>query len=185
MSYIRMGQQGFYLNIPEGSNYYLYGNGDDIDGWDYDQFAGVLSECIPYVSEDDEEAKKMRAALKEEFGGITRDYKGGVAPPEKAEIFLQVLDRRTHVMEVDDDLVDRFEEWVESRGPYMVECENCGKEFRPYIRDGGDYYCDEGECSIAFDAAIYDISCEQAAELQEIDDMDKWEEKFKEFTGKE
>lgn len=181
MSYIRFGQEGRYVDIPEGSQYYLYGNGNDINGWEYEEFAGILSECIPFVCEDDEEAADMRKALREKFGGIDGDYSGSVAEPETAEIMLQVLDSRTDVIEVDDDLIERFEEWVESNGPYTVECDNCGDPIRPYLDMDGKHFCSKKECEIAMDAEMLGISFEEAEELDQIDDPEEYNERAEEL----
>lgn len=122
MSYIRYTQEGSYIDIPGGSVHYLYGNGRDIDGWEYEEFAGILNEPAVVAAGSFEEYCDFHNALCEQFGAVdsTVDPIVGVRRPEKAEVFCRVIDRRTDVIDLTDDHLERLRGWVDEGGPYKL-----------------------------------------------------------------
>lgn len=183
MSFIRMTQEGRYVDIPDGSTHYLFDNGNDIGGWSYGQFAAVIGTLVDELPSDHD---GIKAAFEGYFGGWNEDYRGGVAPPERAEIFCQCVDRRFEEVELTDDLHAEVREWMEDNGPYLRECEYCGKEFRPALDTGEPYHCHDDECEKQAWADSMDITVEQLEVLNRLQDEDRqeeWAERYEEMKA--
>lgn len=166
MSYIRMGQAGEYIDIPEGSQYYLYGNGRTIGGWTYEEFAGVVLDEIEDLIEDDEYREAIIDAFREEFTGIDRDFTGGIAPPERAEIFCQVVDARADDVELRDDLHKKLQAKM---GASFSECPYCGDEVRSDTRMADDPICDATECEDRLWADAFEVSYDDYVEIKDLE----------------
>lgn len=127
MSYIRYGQRGSYVDIPNGSSHYIYHNGETINGWSEAEFAAligsVVNELPPLDGEDPSIRQSdayIKAAFEEHFGGWDTDYigwdeqfDGGIPRPERGEIFCQCVDSRIAATELTDELLDAVQRWVE------------------------------------------------------------------------
>lgn len=142
-----MGQDGSYVDIPGGSTVYLYYNGTDIEGWTKQQFCAILWD---YVEENVDlpaglEKQTLFEAFTDYFGGIEREYQGGVPDPECAEIVAQCIDSRFERVELTDLLHDAIRDSFEA-DDWLFNCEYCGTEFRPYFRME-PYVCSDDDCS--------------------------------------
>lgn len=157
MSYIRMSQEGQYVDIPKGSKYYLYDNGRNIEGWSYGEFGALIGQVADEIDIGEDEATSIKAGFRAHFEGWDEDYDGGVSPPERGEIFCQCVDSRIEGLELTDSLQSAVQEWVESHD-VLKECEYCGDEFRPYIDTGGTYVCSKDECGTAHSADTYNVT---------------------------
>lgn len=172
MSFIRQTQDGSYVDIPFGSQYYLYDNGIDIGGWTYEEFAGVVIEALDEVDTteiSDAYQFEIKCGFEEYFGGIDHGYRGGVEQPERAEIFCQCVDRRFDDVVLKDELHEMVQDSFD-RDDYVFECENCGNELRPYIRDGEPYYCNDEECTIESRAESWGVEPSVVRKLNELND---------------
>lgn len=165
MSYLRMGQEGTYVDIPGGSKYYLYGNGDDIGGWTYEEFAGAVLHEIEDLIEDDEYREDILGAFRSEFGGIDRTYDGGIAPPERGEIFCQVVDSRSDDVELRDDLHERIQAEMT---PKYSECPMCGDDVRSDYRLTDTPLCGEEECEDRKWAEAFEIDYEDYVSIKDL-----------------
>jgi hypothetical protein len=166
MSYIRASQDGTYVDIPHGSNYYLYSDGSDIGGWSHEEFAGVVWDAtqeIDLTQFDDEYLHEILDGFTSYFGGVEHDYTGGVAQPERAEIFCQCVDSRIDDVELTDELQTAMQDSF-SESDFVEECEYCGAEFRPYI-SGEPYICNDDGCMNQHKADMYNVDVETIEEL--------------------
>lgn len=167
MSYIRHGQEGQYVDIPHGSMYYLYGNGDDISGWSYQQFAGIILEVLDEI--DVENEREIRVAFSNHFGGVDDEYDGGIAFPEKAEIFCQCVDSRIDPLELTDDLQEAVQEAVDPMD-HVRQCDICGDEYRSMFvgHEWQGSTCMEDECH---DQWLVDEGIMTWEEIEELEEM--------------
>lgn len=165
MSYIRYTQEGTYVDIPGGSDYYLYGNGNDIEGWSYEEFAGVILHEIEDCIEDEDYREDVLDAFREEFGGIDRDFQGGVARPERAEVFCQVIDRRVDGIELRPDLHRRLRQEMTAE---FGECPYCGTDVRSDTLFTEDPVCADDECEDRLWAEVFEIEYEDYVEIKDL-----------------
>ena len=176
MSYIRMGQEGQYVDIPGGSNYYLYNDGEEIGGWSHEEFAALIGGVVDEIGTEGATGGRIKQHFANHFGGWDSNYSGGVQPPERGEIFCQCVDKRIDEVELTDDLHEAVEEWVDEFDA-LRECEYCGDEFRPYLYVEGDrYVCSSDECEEKDEAERLGVSIETLREAREFDDfVDEWD----------
>lgn len=173
MAFIRMGQEGSYVDIPYGSVQYLYDNGEDIEGWSDEQFAGVVIEALDGVDADRFDKSylfEIKCGFEEYFGGIDHEYSGGVPQPERAEIFCQCVDSRFDGVELTDEMCEAMQDSFD-RNDYVFDCAHCGEEFRPYLRTGEPYYCTDDECGQYGLASSWDVDVSVIRELDDIIDQ--------------
>jgi len=149
-----MAQDGNYVDIPGGSQCYIYGNGRDINGWSEAEFAALIGEVAHLVSIDGDTAYNIEHHFSKHFGGWDETYEGSIPAPERGEIFCQCIDRRIEGVELTDEIQHAVQEWVESHN-VLTECDYCGEEFRPYL-DSADCCTDE-ECEIKEEADMYNV----------------------------
>lgn len=150
MSFVRMGQDGQYVDIPEGSMYYLYGDGENIGGWSYGQFAALIGSTIDEIRPEEDGTYgggngNVKNKFANHFDGWDEDYRGGIAPPERAEIFCQCVDSRIDGLTLSDELQEAAQEWAEEADDTLQECEYCGEEFRSKFDSNS---CYDGECGM-------------------------------------
>lgn len=160
MSFIRMGQEGSYVDIPHGSQCYLYGDGETVSGWSYEEFAAVVFDTLyeaPIVLSP-EYWIDICGGIEEELGVEHMDfeYEGGVPQPERAEIFCQFVDRRIDGVELTDELHEAMQDSFDP-DDYVSECEYCGAEFRPL---GDGTVCNDDECRKQSEADMYNVDVE-------------------------
>lgn len=159
MAYIRMNQEGEYIDIPYGSNEYIYDNGRDIGGWSYGQFAALIGQVADEVDIHEIYRTDIKAAFRRHFEGWDPDYSGGLNPPERGEIFCQCVDSRISGRELTDGLHEAVKEWAEEDFDALRECEYCGTEIRPHFyNDDTAYVCNDEECEILSEADSYGVS---------------------------
>jgi hypothetical protein len=180
MSYIRMGQSGTYVDIPYGSQHYIYGDGETISGWTEPEFAAVVFDALDEADVDED--GEIRDAFADHFGGIDEDYIGGIAQPERAEIFCQCVDSRIEGVELVDGLLEAMQDSFD-RDDYIEECEYCGTEFRPFIRSE-PYVCSDDECDTKWKADRWNVDAETVRESNRLIDDGK-EEEYKEHWDAE
>jgi len=168
-----MNQEGSYVTIPGGSNYYLYGNGEDINGWTYPQFAAVIGSVIDELPEEafgEQSREEIHEGFSTYFGGWNAEYRGGISTPERAEIFCQCVDRRIESLELTNELQYYVQEWADDFEA-MRECDFCGNEIRPYIyNEDSDYVCDSSECETKHQAEQYGITLKESRRAERIED---------------
>lgn len=196
MSYIRMGQEGSYVDIPGGSKYYLYYNGTDIEGWTKAEFAGIL---FDYIEErlsaqlTAGEVDYLEEKLIEYFGGIDTDYRGGVAPPECAEIIGQCIDNRFDGTDLSPEIQTMLQESFD-RDEVLRECEYCGTKFRPYLLiEETEYVCDDDDCAFEAERNRLGLTAYELREYKQLEEAHwsgdlPWErvtEYLSEHTSKE
>jgi len=171
MSFIRQTQEGSYVDIPGGSNYYIFGNGEDISGWSHAEFAALIGGVVEELS-DDAFVEQSRAAIREgftdHFGGWNAEYDGGITPPERAEIFCQCVDRRIDALELTADLHRAVRNWA-AEFDALRECKYCGDEFRPYLYTE-PYVCQSDECDLKQEADRWGLTVEDARRSRQIMD---------------
>jgi len=156
MSYIRYGQEGRYIDIPEGSQSYIHDNGTDISGWSYAEFAALIGSVVDEISYDNSGA--IKTAFRQYFGGWDADYNGKIEPPERAEIFCQCVDARIDGVELTDSLQEQVQNWADEYDA-LRECQYCEKEFRPKLFVGeGDFTCEKEECGKKHTADMWDVT---------------------------
>jgi len=99
MSFIRYTSEGQYIDIPCGSDHYIYHNGNTINGWTEGEFAAliveVLEECnwVQERTEFNQSYGYIKQQFEEYFDTLDYEYRGGISPPERAEIFCRCVDR--------------------------------------------------------------------------------------------
>ena len=171
-----MTQSGQYVDIPGGSNYYIYDNGEDIGEWSYGEFAVLVAGVSDEISVGDVTASRIKQHFANHFGGWDTTYSGGIQPPERGEIFCQCVDKRIDGVELTDDLHEAVKEWVDEFDG-MRECEYCGTEFRPYLYvDSDRYVCTSDECEEKDEAERLGVSIETLREAREFDEFaDEWD----------
>lgn len=182
MSFIRAGQEGTYVEIPGGSNYYLYDNGNDIEGWSYGEFAaliGGVADELPDAAFSDQSREEVKSAFEEYFGGWDEEYRGGITPPERGEIFCQCVNSRIEDTELTEDLHRHVREWADEF-EVMRKCDYCGEEFRPVLyTEKTPWVCPADDCGIAFDAEMYGTSFEDTRRadviMYEVGHDEGWE----------
>lgn len=168
-----MGSAGQYIDIPGNSQYYIYDDGDTIDGWSYGEFAALISKVVDEIDWDGGErfstADHVKQAFADHFGGVwDDDYRGGIAPPERGEIFCQCVDGRIDSLELTDDLQEAVQEWVDDFDA-LRECDHCGNSFRPYIYNEDTVYrCSSRECRLIDNAEMNGLTPEQQKELEDL-----------------
>jgi hypothetical protein len=162
MSFIRMSQEGTYVDIPEGSMCYLYGDGNSISGWSYEEFAAVVFDALDEapIEPGSEYWTEIADGIEDELDvdNMDPDYRGGVPQPERAEIFCQFVDRRIDSTELSDELHEAMKDSFD-RDEYIEQCEYCGEEFRPYLA-GETHVCTDEECEKKHEADIYNVDVE-------------------------
>jgi hypothetical protein len=167
MSYIRHGQSGEYVDIPGGSNYYIYDNGSDIEGWSYGEFAALIGGVADEIDISEDEATAIKASFRAHFEGWEPDYEGGVQPPERGEIFCQCIESRISSLTLTAELKQAVQEWVEDFDA-LRECEYCGEELRPHLYiDDTPYVCSDDECELRNEAERYGLSLSEMREANE------------------
>lgn len=172
MSYIRINQDGQYVDIHGGSNCYIYDNGDNISGWSYAEFAALIGSVIREI--DHQSSQEIEKSFTEHFGGWDETYDGGIPQPERAEIFCQCVNSRISNCTLTDSLHESVKEWVD-QADIIKECKYCDEEFRPRIYDG-PYICNKDECNLRADADTYEITPEQMKEAKSKESFDEqWE----------
>lgn len=156
MSYIRYGQEGRYIDIPEGSQSYIYDNGTDISGWSYAEFAALIGSVVDEI--DYQTFGAIKTAFSHYFGGWDADYNGEIEPPERGEIFCQCVDKRIDGVELTDSLQAEVQNWVDEYDA-LRECQYCEEKFRPNLLVGQeDFICDRDECLKKSDADRWDVT---------------------------
>jgi hypothetical protein len=150
MSFIRMGQEGKYVNIPNGSQYYLYQNykTGKVEGQGIEKFGATIGSLVDELDISSERKEEIKGGFEEHFGW-DEDYRFKPYRPERAEIFCQCLNNRIDSLELEPDIHRRVKSWVNEK-EYLTECENCGKNIRKTGFDKKSYCCDD-ECREAFD----------------------------------
>jgi hypothetical protein len=186
-----MGQDGQYVDIPEGSHYYIYGNGETINGWSDAQFAALIGGVVDEIDWDGRiVASYIKQQFSDHFGGWNDQYRGGIAPPERGEIFCQCVDSRIDGLELTEELHTAVEEWVDAFDAYR-ECEYCGEAFRSafYIEET-TYLCDSDECEIEHTAETFGLTIDEAKTFEQSEEFDtftdRWDwmkERADEFSG--
>lgn len=157
MSYIRQSQDGTYVEIPGGSNYYIYGNGEDISGWSHAEFAALIGSTVYELGLSEVIERDVREDFAEHFGGWDATYSGGITPPERAEIFCQCVDRRIDGLTLTEEIQSAAWEYADSFEVFR-ECEYCGEEFRPMIYDEEtSYVCNDDDCRDRKRADSYEV----------------------------
>lgn len=180
MSYIRPGSSGQYVDIPNGSNYYIYGNGNDISGWSYGQFAALIGGVVDEIDWSGGDRFSTEDHIKQyftdHFGGWESDYRGGITPPERAEIFCQCVDKRIDGIELSDSLQEAVQEWA-NEFDALRNCEYCGDEIRPAIyNDDTRYVCNSDECELKSEAERYDMTVAEMRKARSFEDFDdEWD----------
>lgn len=105
------------MDIPGGSSYYLYDNGRDIGGWSHGEFAALIGSVVDEIDWGEHDDPITRELIKGEFedyfGGWDNDYRGGIAPPERGEIFCQCVDKRIDELHLSESLHQAVENWVD------------------------------------------------------------------------
>jgi hypothetical protein len=171
MSYIRHNQSGKYVDIPHGSNCYIYDSGRDISGWSHGEFAALIGEVVDEIDLPEAEAAEIKRGFRDHFDGWDPDYRDGINPPERGEIFCQCVDSRIESLCLSDELRDSVQEWV-SNFDALRECDHCGEELRPYIYRE-PYVCGSDECDIKNEADMLGLTVEQARKAETFDDFDE------------
>jgi hypothetical protein len=157
MSYLRYSQDGQYIDIPSGSNYYIYDNGETIDGWSYEEFAALIGSVVDEIAIHQTHKTDIKAAFQQYFGGWDSDYRGSIAPPERAEIFCQCVDSRIDNLELSDNLHKAVQDWADEFDAFE-ECTYCGDEFRPLISGLEENpTCGKELCDMKKEAELYDV----------------------------
>lgn len=176
MSYIRYGQDGQYVDIPDGSKTYIYDNGSDISGWSYEQFAALIGQVAYKIDIENSKATTIKNEFRKHFNGWNPDYKGGIFPPERAEIFCQCVDSRIDRLTLTNQLQEKAQQWA-NEFDAMRECEYCGTMIRPqHYNNTTKYVCEQKHCELRAEAEKYGLTLEQAIEANNFDDLhDKWE----------
>lgn len=169
MSFIRWAHEGTYVPIPRGSDMYIYGNGHNINGWSYGEFAGMLYATawestdhewtlrdirkglitwsyqmyygIAYQGEDDDRPSYGEHLY--EFEGAFRNH--SPTSPEWGEMLCQVLDKRTKQTCLTSDFHREVRRTCKAE---FGECRYCGEKIRTDNRIGEPpYVCSDEECS--------------------------------------
>lgn len=173
VSFIRQTQEGSYVDIPGGSNYYIYGNGEDISGWSHGEFAALIGGIVdelPDGTVSQQARAEIREAFANHFGGWDEEYDGGITPPERAEIFCQCVDSRIEGLTLCDALHEAVREWADEFDA-LRECEYCGDEFRPYLyTEDTPYVCTNDECKLKREADLYGLTVEEERRARRIRD---------------
>jgi len=117
-----MSQDGKYVDIPGGSQCYIYGNGRDINGWSEAEFAALVGEVAHLVRIDGDTAYNIEHHFRKHFDGWDETYEGSIRAPERAEIFCQCVDVRIEGVELTDEIQQAVQEWVEGHD-VLTECE--------------------------------------------------------------
>lgn len=163
MSYIRAGRSGQYVNIPGGSNYYLYGDGETIGGWSYGEFAAYIAATIEEAgwtptNDEDPSIAAIQSGFENYFDGFDTDTDMSIMPPERAEIFCQCVDFRIDELALTDSLHESMKEYADSFDAAR-ECAYCGEEFYPsFYNDSTEYCCRDDECNLEQKADRYDTT---------------------------
>jgi hypothetical protein len=148
MSYLRIGQEGQYVDIPRGSTEYIYGNGTDINGWLPAEFAALIGQVADEIDIEENEAVAIKAGFRAHFEGWKPDYRGGIDPPERAEIFCQCVDSRIESLKLTDELQEAVQDWAQEFDA-LRECKYCDTEIRSTLyNDETRYVCDSEECNL-------------------------------------
>lgn len=116
MSYLRLGQQGYYVDLgPNGSDYYLYNSGTDIIGlgrsWTHEQWAAMIGRVIDEISYTS--SQPIKAEFESYYDGWDTNY-NTIDLPESCEIFCQCVDRRIDTLELTDDLHTAVQQHVQN-----------------------------------------------------------------------
>lgn len=171
-----MGQEGSYVDIPNGSNYYIKGNGKDVGGLTYEQFAALIGSVVDEIEWGATEGEyggacgNIKHKFAEHFGGWDSDYNGCITPPERGEIFCQCVDRRIESLELTENLQNSVKEWV-NKFDSMRECVYCGNDFRPKIyNDETKYICSKDKCGYKHDAEIYGVEIQTIRQAEILGD---------------
>ncbi len=173
MSYIRASSEGQYVDIPCGSNYYIYDNGDTISGWSYGEFAALIGQVADEIDISDEEGVAIKAGFRAHFEGWEPEYRGSIAPPERGEIFCQCVDSRIESLQLTDDLHEAVREWVDAHDAVRT-CDYCDERLRPKIcNDGTPYCCYDDVCQEKHKADLYDVSVETLREARSKETFDE------------
>jgi hypothetical protein len=151
-----MSQDGQYVDIPGGSQHYIYDNGEDINGWSHEEFAALIGGLAEELDISPELRTAIEAGFSDYFGGFDPDYDGGVAAPERAEIFCQCVDSRISSLSLTDELHDAVQEWLDAQD-VMTVCDFCDEEFRPYLEAET---CGSDECKLQRRAERWNVSTE-------------------------
>lgn len=171
MSFIRQTQEGFYVTIPGGSNYYIYDNGTDIEGWSRAEFAALIGGVVNELPDEafaSQTREEIQGAFTAHFGGWDAEYRGGITPPERAEIFCQCVDRRIDDVELTGTLHSLVKQWADEFDALRT-CTYCGTEFHPVLyNENTDYVCSSEACKMAKDAELYGLSLEDARRAEMI-----------------
>lgn len=151
MSYIRRTQEGSYVDIPRGSQHYLYDDGDSISGYSYEEWAALIGSTAYEIAIPYERAEKIAAAFKEYYGGWDDSYEYGIHPPERAEIFCQCVDNRLDGVELTPAVHDGAKLWAKEFDA-MRQCHYCDTALRPAVYlDDTRYVCDSDTCMAKHD----------------------------------
>lgn len=143
MSYIRYGEEGRYVDIPNGSIEYIYDNGEKIGRWSYGQFAALIGSVAAELDTANPHLDDaIKRGFEQHFGGWDEDYRGGLPEPEHAEIFCRCVDRRIDSLVLTDELHDAVKVWLSEKNVVRL-CEVCSTEVRPIVKNGGPYRCDD------------------------------------------
>lgn len=169
-----MSSEGHYVTIPAGSNYYIYDNGRDISGWSYAEFAALIGGVAAELNY--EPSQDIKAAFTEHFDGWDESYRGGITPPERAEIFCQCVDSRIDTLELTAALHEAAQEWADDFDTLRT-CKYCNTEYRPYLYDDDTpYVCSDDDCELQAEANRYEIPVTELKRAKEFDDFDdEWD----------
>lgn len=149
MSFIRAASEGQYIDIPCGSVHYIYHDGNHINGWTEGEFAALIVSVLEdanWVQERESFSQSydyIKQQFEEHFDTLDYDYRGGICPPERAEIFCKCVNSRIDGLTLTDEMIDILRKWVESHD-LVTECTHCGDEFRAMGLDSE--YCNNTEC---------------------------------------
>jgi hypothetical protein len=117
---------------------------------------------LPDEAFEGQPREAVRAGFEAYFGGWDAEYRGGVAPPERAEIFCQCVDSRIESLELTEALHAGVREWA-GEFDALRECAYCETEFRPYFyNEKTAYVCSSEACELRQDADVYEVSVEDA-----------------------
>jgi hypothetical protein len=149
MSFIRMGEDGVYVNIPNGSQYYLYQDykTGKINGQEVEKFGAMIGSIVDEIDISSEKKENIKERFEGHFGW-DEDYRFKAFRPERAEIFCRCVGSRIDSLELEPEVHRRIKSWVNEK-EYLTECENCGKNIRKSDFDTKSY-CYDDECREAF-----------------------------------
>jgi len=167
-----MGQDGGdYVDIPHGSQYYIYDNGNSISGWSDGEFAALIGLVADEISIPEPRAFEIKKGFKEHFGDWDEDYVGGITPPERAYVFCQCVDWRIDSLELTDDVLEAVRGWSDNCD-VLRECKYCGDEFRPVMyNDETPYVCNEDGCVLQMESDNLNIAVDLLEQAERLGDI--------------